>query len=115
MARKKKPSRKYTPRDEIRYNNSKKAAGHPHYVFGEKDSFYYSLGFTTHPKKGFPTYELQDIPNPNCRRKNYVQRKVFKQNKRVYGKIISGWNFSSDDMSILRRIIKNYKRSLKRK
>ena len=114
MARKKKPSRKYTPRNEFRYNNSKRAAGHPHYVFGEKDDKYYSLGLTTHPKDKYPTYALSGSPNPISKKKDSVQRKPFVQNKKLYGKKQANWSFSKSDMAIIRHIIKDYKRKQKK-
>ena len=48
--RKKKSTRKYEPRNEFRYNNSPRAGGHPHFVFGETKTHYKSLVLTSHPK-----------------------------------------------------------------
>lgn len=114
MARKKKPSRKYTPRSEFRYNNSKRAAGHPHYIFGEKDGFYYSLGLTTHPHPEYPTFSLSKNPDPNSTKKSHVQRNVFVDPCRFYKAKpkFKYWRFDNNDIPIIRHIIKSYKRTL---
>ncbi|MBO5010549.1 MAG: hypothetical protein J6D20_07640 [Clostridia bacterium] len=110
IARKKKTTRKYNTRNEFRYNNSKEASGHPHYIFGEKNGKYYSLGITTHPKKEHPYYTLNKSPNPNSKDKNYVQRKIFRNKKKEYGKRQQGWSFDKSDMPIIRHITKSYKK-----
>ena len=56
MARKKKPSRKYQPRNEFRRNKSASAQGHYDYVFGETKTHYKSMGLTTHPAEGYKYY-----------------------------------------------------------
>lgn len=110
MARKKKPTRKYEPRNEFRYNDSPEAKGHPHYVFGEKDDRYYSLGITSHPKKKYPYYSLKRSPNPKEKRPNYIQQKVFKTKKKYYGSKKNGWTWDAEDMHTVRHIIKSYKK-----
>ena len=65
MARKKKTTRKYIPRNEFRYNNSPHTEGHPHYVFGEKGKKYMSLGLTRQPVDGIPHIKLSKNPNPD--------------------------------------------------
>jgi len=86
--KRKKPSRKYTPRSEFRYCFAKSAGGknnsHPHYIFGEKGNKYYSLGLTTHPNKKYPYYSLSYSPNPNCSDPQSVQIKPFIENKKFY-------------------------------
>ena len=109
-ARKKKPSRKYIPRNEFRYNNSPEANGHPHYVFGEKGNRYLSLGITSHPKKEYPYYPLKQSPNPNNPSSNYIQKRVFNTKKKYYGPRKNGWFWTKEDMHTVRHIIKNYKK-----
>ena len=111
MARKKKQTRKYIPRNEFRYNNSREASGHPHYVFGSKDGRYYSLGITSHPKKEYPYYSLQKSPNPSENSPNYIQRKPFRTKSSFYGKPLKGWSFSQEDMHTVRHITKTFKKS----
>ena len=113
VARRKKPSRKYTTRNEFRYNNSSEAGGHPQYVFGEKNGRYLSLGITSHPKKEYPYYPLSKSPNPKETRPNYIQKKPFKTKKKFFGKILSSWKFTSDDMHTVRHITKKYKKKHK--
>ena len=116
MARKKKPSRKYTPRSEFRYNNSKRAAGHPHYIFGEKDDKYYSLGITSHPKKEYPYFLLSKDPEPGVEEPAAVQRRVFVEKKKVYRrKTLGSWRFNAEDMPVIRHIIKAFKRGQNKK
>lgn len=110
MARKKKPTRKYEPRNEFRYNNGPEAKGHPHYVFGEKDGRYYSLGITSHPKEEYPYYSLKQSPNPKEKRPNYIQQKVFKTKKKYYGPKKSSWTWDAEDMHTVRHITKSYKK-----
>ena len=108
--RKKKPTRKYTPRHEFRFNRSKRAANHPHYVFGEKDDKYISLGLTTHPKEEFKHSSLNVNPNPKDTRKSYIQHKVFQTKKKYYGNPLNDWAFDDSDMPLIRHMKKQYKR-----
>ena len=114
ISRKKKQTRKYEPRNEFRYNNSRDAGSHPHYIFGEKDGKYLSLGITSHPKKEYPYYSLTKNPNPKDSRKSYIQKKPFKTKKKYYGKSLFGWSFTSDDMHTVRHITKKYKKHKKK-
>jgi len=114
--KRKKPSRKYTPRSEFRYCFAKSAGGknnsHPHYIFGEKGNKYYSLGLTTHPNKKYPYYSLSYSPNPNCSDPQSVQIKPFIENKKFYSKKTKkNWKFNFNDMPIIRHIIKMFKKT----
>lgn len=111
----KKKSRKYIPRNEFRYNNSPRASGHPHYVFGETKTRYKSLGLTTHPKPNIAHYELKQNPDPYGKDKSYLQFEVHSANKKYYGEILPDWRFGKDDMPVVRHVIKKYKKSTNRK
>lgn len=116
MARKKKQSRKYMPKNEFRYNNNNIAMSHPHYVFGEtRSGKYKSLGLTTHPKKEVKHYELKKNPNPNDKRHSYLQYYVHTASPKYYGEVLEGWSFGKEDMPIVRKRIKDYKKSINRK
>lgn len=117
MARKKKPTRKYTPRNEFRYNNSIKAMSHPHYIFGETASGKYkSLGLTTHPKANIRHYPLSGNPNPYDSKRSYLQWEVHTASPQFYSKKpLTNWQFNPLDMAIVRHRIKEYKKSMNRK
>ena len=105
-------SKKYKPRNQFRYNNSKEAAGHPHYIFGEREDKYVSLGLTTHPKKGMKVYKLEKSLKPKTKKKQqYLQRKVFVSPKDEYGKKrLKGWKFHAADLPLIRHIKKSFKK-----
>lgn len=117
MSWKKKPTRKYKPRNEFRYNNSNIASSHPHYIFGETaNGNFKSLGLTTHPKKHIRHYPLSRNPNPNDTEKSYLQWKVHTASPKYYSdKPLKGWKFAKNDMAIVRHRIKEYKKSTNRK
>ena len=114
MARKRK-SRKYIPRNEFRYNDSPRASGHPHYVFGETSTHYKSLGLTSTPKDNIPHYKLKKNPNPNSTDKSYLQFAVHSANKKYYDEPLPDWKFGKEDLSVVRHTIKKYKKSTNRK
>ena len=116
MARKKKKSRKYIPRNEFRRNNSPLAQGHPQYVFGETDTGKYkSLGLTTHPDNEHAHYPLKVNPNPADTNQSYIQKRVHTAKKKYYTDPLPGWKFSKEDMAIIRLVTKKYKKSTNRK
>ena len=115
MSWKKKPTRKYKPRNEFRYNNSPRARGHPHYVFGETDTHYKSLGLTTSPKEEYPYCPLIRNPEPNNYQPSFLQFEVHSAKKDYYGNILQSWAFSKDDLSVVRHTVKQYKKSTNRK
>ena len=113
--RKKKPTRKYIPRNEFRYNGSPEAKGHPQYIFGEKDGKYKAFGLTHHPKKEHPYIPLHQNPNPRDPRKAYLQTRVKTTKKKFFGPPQSGWRFGSDDIGAVRHYKKRYKKSQNKK
>lgn len=115
MARKKKPSRKYQPRNEFRINNSPLAGGHPHFVFGEKNGKYKSLGLTTNPKSNIKSVKLKKNPEPNNPDTSHLQLRIHTAKKKYYSDLLVGWEFSKEDRSIVRHRIKAYKKSTNRK
>lgn len=115
MARKKKPTRKYTPKNEFRMNNSPLASGHPHYIFGETETKYKSLGLTTSPKEYIQHIPLSKNPDPNDTRSSSMQLRVHTANKKYYGEPLKGWRFAQEDMPVVRHRTKEYKKSTNRK
>ena len=114
-SRKKKPTRKYKPRNEFRRNNSRTAKSHYNFVFGETETHYKSLGLTKHPREDIPHYLLTKNPNPNDTDKSYLQLKVLSTHKKYMPKKEEGWGFAKEDMSVVRHTIKRYKKSTNRK
>ena len=115
MAWEKKPTRKYIPRNEFRYNNSPRANGHPHYIFGETKTHYKSLGLTTHPKEDVPHYTLTKNPELRNSSSSYLQFDIHSAHKKFYGEPLKGWKFAKKDMPVVRHTIKRYKKSTNRK
>ena len=117
IARKKKPTRKYIPKNEFRMNYSPQAKGHPHFIFGRKGDKYKSLGLTTEPKDDIRHIRLSKNPNPNDSRPSYLQlTKPHTASISYYGKdVLEGWAFGSEDMPVVRHRIKKYKKSMNRK
>lgn len=115
MARKKKQSRKYTPRNEFRQNHSPSARGHYDYVFGETSNYYKSIGLTTNENDKYPKYRLTKNPDPMSTDESYLRLKTRSTLKRYMPKIEIDWQFDEKDMPIVRRIIKTYKKSFNRK
>ena len=115
MSRKKKPSRKYKPRNEFRRNISPLAKAHYNYVFGETETHYKSLGLTTHPREDIRHYPLHKNPNQKDDRQSYLQLKVLNTNKKYLPKKEEGWSFAKEDMPVVRHTIKQYKKRTNRK
>ena len=114
MARKKKPTRKYKPKNEFRYNNSKSGVGHPNYVFGETNTSYKSLSITHRPNILYKNVLLSVNPNPNDKSDAYLELKPKTARKEYYSKPLIGWNFSKVDMPIVRHTTKKYKKATNR-
>ena len=104
--------KKYKTRNQFRFSKNKKAVYHPHYIFGEKDDKYISLGLTTHPKKNHKVFLLNGSPGPQSGKKQYIHKKAFVMPKNNYTKKrLKGWAFSAEDMALIRYLKKKYKRS----
>ena len=73
--------RNYKTRNQFRFSKNRKAGYHPHYIFGEEGGKYLSFGMTTHPKPKFKTSLLKESPNPNNKKDQFIQHKVFKMKK----------------------------------
>lgn len=115
MARKKKQSRKYIPKNEFRVNNSPSAEGHPHYVFGETKTKYKSMGLTHNPDGEHKYILLSKNPNPSDNGKSYLRFEVQSANKKYYKEPLVDWSFSKEDMAFVRHRVKNYKKSTNRR
>ena len=103
-------SKKYKTRNQFRYSKSKQAGYHPHYIFGESNDKYISLGMTTHPKSNIKVSKIRS-PNPKYTGDQYIQHKVFKMKKSAYtNKRTKGWNFDKSDLPLIRHLKKKYKK-----
>lgn len=115
IARKKKPTRKYIPRNEFRYNLSDHAQKHPQYVFGEKNGKFKSIGLTTTYPENVKHYALSKNPNPKKDDPAYLLLiKPTTAHKKYYGKPKKGWSFAKEDMPVVRHRIKAYKKAYNR-
>lgn len=114
MARKKKPTRKYKPKNEFRYNNSPSGGGHKNYIFGETQNKYKSLSLTSHPQSDYPYIKLRSNPEKGNSSDSYVEIHPKTAKKKYYSEPLKGYKFSDEDMSIIRHLIKKYKKSTNR-
>lgn len=114
MSKKKKETRKYTPKNEFRRNTSKSAVGHFDYVFGETPTHYKSLGLTHTPDNKYPYYPLKENPNPTDSKQSFLRLNVRSTNKKYLPKKEENWKFSKEDMPVVRHTIKKYKKSTNR-
>ena len=106
--------RDYKVRNQFRFSKNAEAGYHPHYIFGEKGDKYISLGMTTHPKKSHKVVLLVQTPNPKPgkSKKQYLHKKVFVMPKEGYAKKrLQGWSFSKEDLPLIRRFKKRYRKS----
>lgn len=115
MARKKKPTRKYKPRNEFRMANSKQTGYHPQYIFGETSTRYKSFGLTQHPDDKHRYYRLTKNPEPGNSNKAFLKLEKHSLQKKYYGDPLEGWRFDKSDMPIVRYQTKEYKKSTNRK
>ena len=110
MPRTKKKKRKFVPRNQFRYSKSKSAGYHPHYIFGETENEYFSLGLTTHPKKNMKVSKIHSA-NPDYNGDQYIQHKLFKMKKTKYAsRRKNGWSFHPEDLPLIRHLKKKYKK-----
>lgn len=115
MGRRKKETRKYKPKNEFKINNSPLAQGHPHYVFGEINGKYKSLGLTSNPIDAVKHVKLKVNPEPNNNEPSYLQMRVHTAKIKYYSTDLPEWKFSDEDMPIVRHRTKKYKKSTNRK
>ena len=68
---------------------------------------------TTHPSKKMKVSKIKS-PNPNYKGDQYIQHNVFKMKKSVYkSKREKGCKFDSNDLPLIRRFKKKYKKGKK--
>lgn len=115
MARKRKQTKKYIPRNEFRKNNSPSAVGHPAYIFGETKTKYKSFGLTTNADDRERKIELRHNPDAKSSEKSYIRVKPVTENKKYYSKSTLDWSFSKEDMPVVRHLKKDYKKRAYRK
>ena len=110
MARKRRYTKKYKPKNEFRINNSPVAKGHPAYIFGETKTKYKSFGLTTEPKDPKRKICLQRNPDPTDKRISFIRVNPVTANKKCYSAPKSDWCFSKEDQAIVRHLKKDYKK-----
>ena len=116
MARKKKETRKFVPRNEFRYNKSPRADHHPQYIFGKKGEKLKGLPLTTSPSDKYKHIALTKNPNSKDKRISYLQLvKPHTAHERYFSEPLEGWRFAKEDMPLIRHRIKQYKKSMNRK
>lgn len=96
-------------------NRSPLAEGHPHYVFGEKNGKYKSLGLTHDSASKTAHVKLSSNPNPSDSSDSYLQMRVHTAKKEYYSQPLSGWGFAKEDWAIVRHRTKKYKKSYNKK
>lgn len=110
MARKRRYTKKYTPKNEFRINNSPAAKGHPAYIFGETKASYKSFGLTSNEFDRERTIRLRANPDPRKTEPSFIRIKPVTTNKKYYSAPKSDWSFSKEDQAIVRHLKKDYKK-----
>lgn len=115
--RKNKQSRKYIPMNEFRYSESKLYDDHPQYIFGKtRSGKYKSLGLTHNPDDKHRVIPLSKSPNPHDTDKAYIGTNPHTLREKDLGKMPKrNWKFADKDKSIVRHIIKSYKKRTNRR
>ena len=115
MARKRRYTKKYTPKNEFRINNSPVAKGHPAYVFGETKTKFKSFGLTTEARDRERKIRLSRNPDPSDKRDSFIRVKPVTANKKYYSAPKSDWSFGKVDQAVVRHLKKDYKKRAYRK
>ncbi len=90
------------------FNNKRK---HPAYVFKEKNGKYSNILITHSAKdkkrKNIPLYKN---PNPKDNSKAYVHKKIYIDDKKMFGRSFKNWTFHRNDKRIIKRLKNNKKK-----
>lgn len=115
MTRKKKPSRKYMPRDEFRYNMGTTAHGHLQFVFGEtRGQKFKAFGITHDAEDDRPKIPLSQNPDPKDAQPAYIRKKATTSPKQWFTRPQQGFRLSPDDRAVVRHLRKQYNKSANR-
>ena len=115
MTRKKKPTKKYKPRNEFRYNINAK---HPNYIFevDEKNDAWRAIGITHEEKTfGITNTPLKVNPKKTDKRKSYMRNGIINGNHGDYSKkTMKNMQFSREDLPNVKAKIRNAKKNRKK-
>lgn len=103
--------------NEFRYSESKLYDDHPQYIFGKtRSGKYKSLGLTHNPDDKHRVIPLSKSPNPHDTDKAYIGTNPHTLREKDLGKMPKrNWKFADKDKSIVRHIIKSYKKRTNRR
>lgn len=116
MARKKKPTRKYKPRNEFRYNINAK---HPNYIFevDEENNAWRAIGITHESETfGIKNAPLKVNPKRTDKRESYMRNGIVSGNHGDFSrKPMKNMKFSKEDMPNVKAKIRNDKKKRKKR
>ena len=85
-------------KNEFRINNSKKAKGHPTYIYAQEGNEYKFIGIThAEITEGVRNIPLEKNPEPGNKTEAYIRPKPDKENRSRCGSKLKGWFFSDAD------------------
>lgn len=104
--------RKKEKKSEFRTCFSRKAKGHPTYIYAKVGDKYEYIGLTHSPiTRGMKNIPLDVNPNPNESEQAYIKPNVESEKVKFFEKKPkSSWKFSRKDKKKVRKIIRNSKR-----
>ena len=98
-------------RNEFRTNNSRKARGHPTYIYKKVGDDYYFIGIThSDVTQGAKNIKLDKNPNPNDKRDSYFRHFASKDKTSKFGKKKKGWRLSFKDRLKAKKIKRNFRK-----
>ena len=116
MARKKKPKRRYTPRNEFRFNINAK---HPNYIFevDEEHDMWRAIGITHEEETfGVKNAPLKVNPKETDNRRSYMRNGIVNGNHGDYSKkTMKNMKFSEEDFPNVKAKVRNAKKNRKKK
>lgn len=107
-----KKKEKFIPKNEFRYNYSKK---HKHYIFGEVGNKFKSVGLTHDDTTfGVKNMPLNKNPQKGKTEKSYIRNGIISDKKRSYGEPLKNYAFDETDRLNVKSKIRHYKKRNKK-
>lgn len=99
-------------RDEFRTCFSRKAKGHPTYIYAKVGDRYKYIGLThAEITKGMRNIPLEQNPNPNDSRQSFIRPKVDSDKESLFEKKAKdGWSLSKKDKRKVKKVIRSSKK-----
>lgn len=100
----------YKNKKDFHFRKLKKG-GHPNYIIDEVKNDYKSIQFTSVPKRAKSSnVKLDRNINSNSKKPCYFQRRVYKRNKKEYGKVQDSYFLTDSDLMKILDYLSNKKK-----